>query len=234
LAETSAAPFSTLISLLPPTLDVTSFNSDINLVGNLTLFPSATGNLELLAGGAINGLQRNGRVTFNGTSTSWGSSKINISDADPDSIPGITSPYGYTALVGFDQSLARSTRSGFLDFVNKLFRETGATQGSQAILQVKQALHDAGLLHRDDDEPVRLYAGEGDISGLALFSPKEALIYAARDIVDASFYLQNVRATDTSVVAAGRDIIRRMRTRCCACWQMPLATWSIMTARECR
>ena len=207
LAETSASPFSTLISLVPPTLDVTSFASDINLVGNLTLFPSPTGNLELLAGGAINGLRQNGRVTFNGTSTSWGSSRINVSDADPDAIPGITSPYGYTALVGFDQSLARSTRSTFLDFVNKLFRETGATQGAQAILQVKQALHDAGLLHRDDEKPVRLYAGEGDISGLTLFSPKEALIYAARDIVDASFHLQNVRATDTSVVAAGRDII---------------------------
>ncbi|MCW1887292.1 filamentous hemagglutinin family protein [Luteolibacter flavescens] len=207
IAETSAAPFSTLVSLLPPTLDVTSFSSDINLAGNVTLFPSATGNLELLAGGAINGLQRNGRVTFNGTSTSWGSSRINVSDADPDAIPGITSPYGYTALVGFDQSLARSTRSGFLDFVNKLFRETGATQGSQAILQVKQALHDAGLLHRDDEEPVRLYAGSGDISGLTLFSPKETLVYAARDIVDVSLYLQNVRASDTSVVAAGRDII---------------------------
>ena len=205
LAETSASPFSTLISLLPPTLDVTSFASDINLVGNLTLFPSATGNLELLASGAINGLQRNGLITSSGTT--WGSSRINVSDADPDSIPGITSPYGYTALVGFNQTQARLTRDSFLDFVNKLFRETGATQGSQAALQVKQLLHDSGLLHRDDDEPVRLYAGQGDISGLTLFSPKETLIYAARDITDVALYLQNVRNSDNSVVAAGRDII---------------------------
>lgn len=207
LAETSATPFSTVVSLLPPTLDVTSFASDINLAGNVTLFPSATGNLELLAGGAINGLQPNGRVTFNGTSTSWGSARINVSDADPNAIPGITSPFGYTTLVGYDLTQARSTRGGFLEFVNRLFRETGATQGSQAILQIKQALHAAGLLHKDDDEPVRLYAGEGDISGLTLFSPKAALIYAARDIADVALYLQNVRAGDTSVVAAGRDII---------------------------
>lgn len=207
LAETSATPFSTIVSLLPPKLDVTSFASDINLAGNLTLFPSATGNLELLAGGAINGLQPNGRVTFNGTSTAWGSSRINVSDADPNAIPGISNPFGYTALVGYDLTQARSTRGGFLEFVSRLFRETGATQGSQAVLQVKQALHAAGLLHRDDDEPVRLHAAGGDISGLTLFSPKVALIYAARDITDSAFYLQNVRPGDTSVVAAGRDLI---------------------------
>ncbi|QJE97910.1 filamentous haemagglutinin family protein [Luteolibacter luteus] len=207
LAETSVDSFRTVVSLLPPTLDVTSFGSNINLVGNLTLAPSATGNLELLAGGAINGLQRNGRVTFNGTSGSWGSSRINVSDADPNAIPGIASPFGYTSLVGYDPNQARSTRGNFLESVNRLFRETGATEGSQAILQVKQALHAAGLLHRDDDEPVRLYAGSGDISGLTLFSPKAALIYAARDITDVAFYLQNLSSSDTSVVAAGRDII---------------------------
>ncbi|WP_035600950.1 filamentous haemagglutinin family protein [Haloferula sp. BvORR071] len=207
LAETSADPFRTLVSLLPPTLDVTSFGGDINLAGNLTLAPSATGNLELLAGGAINGLQRNGRVSFNGTSTSWGSSRINVSDADPNAIPGIASPFGYTALVGLDLNQARSTRGNFLESVNRLFRETGATEGSQAILQVKQALHASGLLHSDDDEPLRLFAGSGDISGLTLFSPKAALIYAGRDITDVAFYLQNLHASDTSVVAAGRDII---------------------------
>ncbi len=207
LAETSAEPFRTLVSLLPPTLEVTSFGSDINLVGNLTLAPSATGNLELLAGGAINGLQPNGRVTFNGTSSSWGSAHINVSDADPNAIPGISNPFGYTALVGLDLTQARSTRGNFLEFVNRLFRETGATEGSQAILQVKQALHAAGLLHRDDHEPVRLFAGGGDISGLTLFSPKAALIHAARDITDVSLYLQNLSASDTSVVSAGRDII---------------------------
>lgn len=207
LAETSADPFRTLVSLLPPTIDATSFGGNINLVGNLTLAPSATGNLQLLAGGAINGLQRNGRVTFNGASTSWGGSRINVSDADPNAIPSIVSPFGYTSVAGYDLNLARTTRSNFLESVNRLFRETGATQGSQAILQVKQALHASGLLHRDDDEPVRLYAGNGDISGLTLFSPKAALIYAARDITDVGLYLQNVRAGDTSVVAAGRDII---------------------------
>lgn len=207
LAETSADPFRTVVSLLPPTLDVTSFGSNINLVGNLTLAPSATGNLELLAGGAINGLQRNGRVTFNGSSSAWGASRINVSDADPNAVPGITNPFGYTSLVGYDLNQARTTRGNFLESVNRLFRETGATEGSQAILQVKQALHAAGILHRDDDEPLRLFAGGGDISGLTLFSPKASLIYAARDITDVALYLQNARASDTSVVAAGRDII---------------------------
>ncbi|WP_367870916.1 filamentous haemagglutinin family protein [Luteolibacter sp. Populi] len=207
LAETSSEPFRTTVSLLPPKLAATSFNGDINVVGNLTLSPSATGNIELLAGGAINGLQRNGRVTFNGTSSAWGSSKINVSDADPNAIPGITNPFGYTTLAGTDVTQARQTRGGFLEFINVFFRETGATLGSQAVLEIKQSLHAAGLLHRDDLDPVRLFAGGGDISGLTLFSPKSALIYASRDITDVSLYLQNNRPGDTSVVASGRDII---------------------------
>ncbi len=207
LAETSVESFRTVLSLLPPNLSATSFSSDINLVGNLTLSPSATGNIQLLAGGAINGLQRNGLVTFNGSSSSWGSSRIILSDADPDAIPGITKPFAYATLVGNDQTQARQTRGGFLNFINRLFAETGATFGPSAVLETKQTLHASGLLHRDDAEPVRLFAGTGDISGLTLFSPKFAEINAGNDITDVALYIQNNRAGDTTTITAGRDII---------------------------
>jgi filamentous hemagglutinin len=207
LAETSVESFRTVLSLLPPNLEATSFSSDINLVGNLTLSPSATGNIQLLAGGGINGLQRNGLVTFNGSSSSWGSSRIILSDANPDAIPGITQPFGYATLVGDDQTQARQTRGGFLNFINRLFAETGATFGPSAVLDTKQTLHAAGLLHRNDSEPVRLFAGTGDISGLTLFSPKFAQISAGNDITDVALFIQNSRAGDTSTITAGRDII---------------------------
>ncbi len=208
LAENNVEPFRTTVSLLPGTLAATSFGGDINLAGNLTLSPSPTGNLELLAAGALHGLQRNGSVTVAGAATSaWGAARINLSDADPAAIPGIATPFAYKTLVGDVQTQARQTRAGFLDFVNLLFRETGATLGADAVLERKQALHAAGLLHRNDPSPLRLYAGTGDISGITLFSPKAALIYAGRDIADVAFYLQNLRAADTSVIAAGRDII---------------------------
>ncbi len=207
LAETSVESFRTVLALLPPTLEAASFSGDINIVGNLTLTPASTGNIQLLAGGAINGLQRNGFVSFNGSSASWGSSRINLSDADPNAIPGITQPFAYASLVGNDINQARQSRGGFLNFINRLFVETGATFGPNAVLQTKQTLHAAGLLHRNDLEPVRLFAGTGDISGLTLFSPKFAEINAGNDITDVALYIQNNRAGDTSIVTAGRDII---------------------------
>lgn len=207
LAETSAEPFRTTVSLLPPTLSATALAGSVSLVGQMNLTPSSTGNVEILAANSIDGLQPNGRVTFNGTSTSWGAARINLSDANPAAIPGITSPFGYKTLVGNDLTQARSTRSGFLSFINRLFQETGATSGPFAALENKQTLHTPGILHRDDPNPLRLFAGTGDISGLTLFSSKFALIHAGRDLSDIAFYLQNARPSDATSVTAGRDII---------------------------
>jgi hypothetical protein len=52
-----------------------------------------------------------------------------------------------------------------------------------------------------------VYALDGDISGLTLFSPKSTRVVAGQDITDIALYLQNVAASDVSVVSAGRDII---------------------------
>ncbi|BCU79476.1 filamentous haemagglutinin family protein [Luteolibacter sp. LG18] len=211
LNETSVQPFGTLSSLLPGTVLATSYSGDINLVGNLILSPSATGTLELLAGGSINGLQPNGQVAPGGvTKTPWGVATVNVSDADPASIPGIASPFAYQAVVGTDSSGSASTTDttvGYLDFLDRLFKESGATNGTNVVLQTKQALHGAGPLHKDDTSPLRLYAGSGDISGFTLYSPKAARITAGRDIADVAFYIQNVNAGDISVVTSGRDIL---------------------------
>src|SRR5262249_8728924 len=94
-----------------------------------------------------------------------------------------------------------------LDPVNVLFGESGSTQGLFGVIQTKQALHAPGPLHLLDPNPVRLYAPGGNISGLTLYSAKAARVVAGRDIKDVALYLQNNRADDTSVVAAGRDFI---------------------------
>src|SRR5262249_11778537 len=54
---------------------------------------------------------------------------------------------------------------------------------------------------------VHIYAGSGDISGLALFSPKATRIFAGRDITDVALYIQNTNASDISMVSAGHDLI---------------------------
>jgi len=72
------------------------------------------------------------------------------------------------------------------------------------------------LLHQDDATPDLFYAAGGDIAasgnGLAGSVPlaweitKQAKVQAARDIVDLSFFGQNLSPTDVTSIAAGRDI----------------------------
>lgn len=205
LNETLVDAFQTVATIMPGTLKVTAFSGDINLGGAFTLSPSPTGTIDLAAGGSINALQSEGIYTANGIDNNvWGSSTIDVSDANPDGIPGITSPYAYQTLAGATPVARVSGPSTMLDFINNLFAETGSTN---TVIQTKQNLHDSSLLHVKDTQPVHLYAVGGDISGLTLYSPKVTRVIAGNDITDVSLYMQNLSENDVSVVSAGRDII---------------------------
>ena len=208
IVENSVEPFGFASSLMPPSLRATAFSGDLTLTGNFTLAPAARGNLELAADGNIIGLAPNGLVTPGGSPlASWGAARLNLSDADPNAIPTILQPFSYQNIVGTTVGQAIRTRAQFLEPLDRLFRESGATLGAQAVLQTKQALHGPGPVHLGDANPVRISAETGDISGLTLFAPKASRIFAGRDISDIAFYLQNIGTTDSSVVAAGRDVI---------------------------
>ncbi len=62
-----------------------------------------------------------------------------------------------------------------------------------------------GAIHTGDPNPV-LVAAARDIEDLGLALPKAADIVAGRDIQNLTFKGQNVSSTDTTLVAAGRDI----------------------------
>jgi filamentous hemagglutinin len=207
LSETSLSPFSTLAGLMAPTLRSTSISGNISFQGDLTLFPSTKGQIELIARGSLNGFNPLGisEVFSNdGTfATIWSSGTINLSDADPASIPNALSPFAYQSIVGLGATQLRVTGSGFLDFIDQKFAETGSIN---SVLQTKQALHAQSLLHLNDTQPVRLFALDGDISGLTLFSPKSTKVIAGNDISDVTLYIQNVSAQDASIVSAGRDL----------------------------
>ena len=210
LVETSVEPFKELTQLMPGTLRATAFSGDINLVGKMTLSPSASGTLELLAAGAVNGLRPTGvsnTIITGGQTTVWASATINLSDTDPNSLPGSLSPFSYYTVVGSSNTNARQTNATFLQFLDAKLTESGSTTGNFASTQAKQALHAQGLLHAADASPLLIYSAGGDISGLTLFSGKSAQILAERDISDVGFYLQNVRSSDISVVSSGRDIV---------------------------
>ena len=208
--ETAITPFLTVDAIMPSTLETTAFSGDINLVGNLTLSPSPTGTLSLLAAGSLNGLQPDGVAASPNTGdVAWNSSTIDLSDADPAVIPGIDSPYAYENEVGKNPISSRSVSLSFA-FINDLFAESGSTEGAYGVLQTKQELH-ASInnqpLHANDLVPVRLYASDGDISGITLFSGKQTRVIAGQDITDIALYIQNDNADNVSLVSAGRDIV---------------------------
>lgn len=207
LVETSMTPFSTVFALMPGTLSVTAFSEDINIVGRLTLSPSSTGSIDLVAAGSINGLQING-VDSSTQKFEWSASTINLSDADPSRIPGVASPLSLSSPAsGFLGGTWNFTPVDLMDDLNSLFHESGSTEGTQAVLQTKQALHASGVIHANDTNPVHLYALTGDISGITLFSGKASWVVAGRDITDIALYIQNPSAAAVSLVSAGRDLI---------------------------
>jgi hypothetical protein len=210
LAELDVSQFSTALTVLPPTLRSTALAGDINLVGDLNLFPSPTGTVELAASGAIVGLQPVGRALSPGLAPIpamvWTSASVNLSDAAPASLPGVVSPLAHQAFAGRDR-LAALGASTALGGLSTAFAESGSYAGINGSIQTQSTLHDALLLHRNDSNPLRAYAMAGGITGFELFSAKQARILAGLDITDVSFYLQNNRAGDVSIVAAGRDII---------------------------
>lgn len=210
LAETSVAAFDPLALIAAPSLASTALSGDINLAGDQRLFPSPIGTVELVAGGAINGLQPLGLSDFlvAGQSTrAWKSATINLSDADPASLPGVANPLSAAAVVGRLATKLQSSDASIFNDLVKSFSETGSYAGANASADLQKALHDGRVLHRDDPQPLRLYAGVGNIEGLTLFSPKFSRILAARDVADVALYLQNTRLADTSVVASARDIL---------------------------
>ncbi len=210
LSETSLIPFDPVWNLGAPNLALTALSGDLNLAGSHTLFPAANGQLELFAAGSIQALQPTGvsNLLVPGSGVrAWVSSTFNLSDADPTAVPSVLKPLTAFPFTSGLAVPAATTTTGFLSSLAAAFTESGSFTGADGSLQAKQARHAAGLLHRSDEEPVRVYALGGDLSGLRLFTPKKALISAARDIIDIALYLQNLASSDITIITAGRDLI---------------------------
>jgi filamentous hemagglutinin len=218
LVESLPSDFSSNFALMPSTLYATAFSGSINVVGQLTLAPAPTGTIDLLAAGSINGTQVNSLVeasaAFNASTNPyvWDSSVIDLSDANLALVPGPGAPLGLSSL----GKGAQSTQGSVLSGIEEILDASGATLGSNVVLQTKEALHgslpdstsaSAEPLHYDDLDPIVLSASQGDISGLTLYSGKAAQVVAGTDITDIGLYIQNVIASNVTVVSAGRDVI---------------------------
>lgn len=204
-----AANFNTAATLMPGTLRATTFSADITLAGNLLLSPAAKGTIELAAAGSINALAKQSNK---GSVNQWVSSRIILSDTNPNALPGVGNPLSLSIPIPDRRGSAtgagwqNSPSAGLLGALDRLFDEKETLSGQSAVLQTKQALHAPGLLHAEDTRPAYLYAESGDISGLTFFSAKTSRIAAGTDLGDVALYIQNNRATDETRVSAGRDI----------------------------
>lgn len=198
--------FGTQMSLLPPTMTATAFTGDITLQasvasdgttpaqGGFVTMPSPVGTISLLAHGGINGMSAAG-ASSTGGQDAWTAAEINLSDANPALIPTPFTP--------------QSPGAGVLDSTLNLdpfFAETGSYIGVNGVLQKKLQLHDSSLLHAGDSQSLQLIAETGNISGLTLFSAKQADVVAGGDITDVGLYIQNNAASDFSIVSAGGSI----------------------------
>jgi len=188
IADASA----TGMGLMPASVSLSAMSGNISLQGSLSLVPTAVGNINLLAGGAINGL------SSQGVEGRWISAGINLSDASPAVIPVVANPLSSASGFISDPSLMASLGASFA--------ESGSFTGSRDTLQSKQQLHGDSLLHQNDTQPLQIFAGL-DISGITLFSPKEAQIMAGGDIMDVGLYIQNTSVADVSTVTASGSII---------------------------
>ena len=213
LSELNTNMLRTAATVAIPSLKSNAFGGDINIVGDLNLFPSPQGGLEILAAGAFNGLNPSGitTTTVDGASqqvTAWTATSINLSDANPAALARPTTPFAIQGALGIRDALTLrdTTLNPFVD-LNASFTETGSFTGEAAAIDIKSALHAPSPLHTGNANPLRLYASGGDISGVTLYSAKKAQTIAHRDITDISFYLQNTGAEDISMVSAGRDVI---------------------------
>ena len=94
----SSADADDYLAIYPSTLNVASLSGNINVGDAITLFPSATGNLTLLAAGSIN--------SANGAFGTTSSVSITVSESNPALVPNPLVPVtdlgsaGFTALAG--------------------------------------------------------------------------------------------------------------------------------------
>lgn len=163
----------------PGTVSVVAMGGDINIPAGFSMAPAADGQLTLLAKSSV---LADASVFGNDQAT------IVMVDRDPALMPSTSNPAGYNdALVA--------------TWVNAL---NGEVKGLE--------YHTSGGLHAADTASVKVVADEGDIRGRAdvtysLILPKAAEISAGRDVTDFGVYLQHLRASDVSLIQAGRDIV---------------------------
>ncbi|WP_432787601.1 filamentous haemagglutinin family protein [Novosphingobium rhizosphaerae] len=168
--------------VLTPTLSLAALEGTLTMPTlPLLLYPSAKGNLQLMSAGNLSSLV------------------IAMSDADPSLLPGAFS----AAQINLD-SVTASGAGNVTALAGMGFGIPGVdVTTSDHLLRL---YHNEATTHAGDSAPVEIYAGN-DLSNSLINVAKQARIAAGRDIANLYFTGQNVAASDTTTITAGRDIL---------------------------
>ena len=166
--DTKLANHELLANIYPATLNAKAAGGSITVGGDIVLFPSATGDLVLLAKDQI---------------TSTGGQKwVVLSDADSSLLPNELTPIA-------NNEINQSNAANRLNPVGE-----------------RQFVHAASPVHLDDRKPVTISTLEGDIGGINFNVAKHLELRAGNDVTNIQLVIQNTSITDSTLVAAGRDI----------------------------
>jgi len=183
-------------AILPASLSLSAFDGSLDIRGAGALYPSALGNLSLLADQNIALSQQVYTMQLGTGDNTYG---FGLIEAAAELLPSALHPQGE----GDPSNFGALWSMGYLDSLNSVY---------------SSVLHPHVALHGGDYQPVRVYALHGDIANgvtaasgfpyrsLQLTPSKPALIRAGRDIVNLSLLGQHVHDADVTLVSAGRDI----------------------------
>ncbi|KVS74127.1 filamentous haemagglutinin family protein [Burkholderia cepacia] len=171
--------------VLPASLNLTAFSGAIDIPSGGVLYPSAVGQLNLIADQSIYLSNVSGMRANTALPNTFG-----LSDIDPLQMPSPTTP-----------QLQPSIPS--LTDVTLAAHAAGALHGNDALPVRIYGLNGSIVNGGIDTSGI----GDGFYQNLVTLSiDKPALLLAGQDIVNLAFWGQNLRSSDVTRVVAGRDI----------------------------
>lgn len=179
----------TLLNLLPPRLAMTAFDGDVNLPNRqtLTLLPSQSGQLELLAMNAVN-LGLEGQP-----------GGLLISDRDPASIPSAARPVDYQAV----NTEALTPTAGRANATRPVHTDDGSTAKVYALTGDVNWQGDKAVVALDSSKAVEVRAG-GDVGDFNLRiqhanATDRSVVQAGQDI----FFTPGANRTELAGIRVG-------------------------------
>ena len=185
---------------LPPTLQAIALGGNVTLDGTIVLWPSAHGNLNLLAADS---------VLFNGVN-------LSLSDVDPTSLPGVANP----SIINGASDLVPDVLASFLNALdsNQIYPNVSSTYAGEADPDAAEPVH-GGAYSADglpDTVPARVVALSGNVTfqnppNVPTFTTifniaKPIDIVAGGDIINPTLFVQQFSSANITNVIAGGSI----------------------------